>query len=102
MHFGGVLSFDICECQLVDTTTTIVCSFCDQKVRKDDRGFHVDTCHERQIFFDKKNNPSFDRCTDLQIETILYMHRKYEPIHFKYQSKVLSRVRKLGYTEEDL
>jgi len=30
------------------------------------------------------------------------MHLKFEPIHFKYQSKVLAKVRKLGYTEEDL
>ena len=30
------------------------------------------------------------------------MHMKFEPVHYKYQKKVLARVRKLGFTEEDL
>ena len=78
----------------------MVCTFCDNKVPKEDRPFHL--CKEREAFFDKENNISFKRCTDRQIETILYMHMKFEPIHLKFHKKVLDRIRKLGYTEEDL
>lgn len=43
-----------------------ICIFCDKKLTVDENAHHDETCVDRQKFFEKKDNKTFDRCTDLQ------------------------------------
>ena len=40
--------------------------------------------------------------TDLQYETMVYMQKKCEKLHFRKERQLVDRVKKLGYSKEDL
>ena len=47
-------------------------------------------------------NSTYDRCTDLQFDTMVYMHKKCERLHYRRENALVTRIMKLGYSKEDL
>ena len=59
-------------------------------------------CEERLIFYDRKKNKTFERCTPLQIDTMYYMHNKCEKLHYKKYRQLLKKIEKMGFNASDL
>ena len=53
-----------------------LCVFCDTKLTAAEEKTHDSNCIDQNKFYSRADNPSFDRCTDLQYQTMIYMHKK--------------------------
>lgn len=69
-----------------------LCIFCDKKLTPAEEKTHDSACDERKKFYSRGGNPTYDRCTDLQYETMIYMHNKCEKLHYKKEQALVERI----------
>lgn len=76
------------------------CIHCRQKIMPHESASHAAECRKnamKALVFDEKT-----RMTRLQMDAMIYMHNKSEKEHNTVKNTVQQRIKKLGYSIEDL
>ena len=87
---------------IIRTINRSYCTFCYEKMKtSEEMDAHDLSCASRKEFF-ALSNPTFDRTTKLQRDTIIYMHEKSEKFHWISEPYLVKRIEAMGYKASDL